>query len=473
MPVSNNIKAIKSGVWYIFANFLTKGVGFLTTPFFTRLMTQEDYGLYSNYVSWLGTFTIVGLLNAGATFISARFDFKDDFDGYISSSLALSSLVTLCWAAVINLFPQSISDWTGVDVRFLNIMVLYLFFFSAIDMFQLRERYYYEYKISAGTSILIAISTALVSVILVLCWEDKLFGRVLGAAAPVIFIGALLYVLLMLRGRKIKLAYWKYALPICLPFIPHMLSLVLLGALGTILLTRYCGPEQAALYAVSCTCGSAISVLMVSLNTAFSPWLGEKLYEKDYGAIKSFSRTYILLFMALACGLLLVTPELLLIMGGQRYYEALYVMPPIAFGCVCQFLYTMFVNVEQNQRKTVGMALASMMTAAVNYGLNMLFIPKFGYMGAAYVSAASYVVLFLLHVLLVKRMGFLHLYPMRLIAWALASMALYVVLVNAIYQSNIIRYALVVSYGMAFLLVAHRKKDDILKLVGRRRQGHS
>ena len=43
---------IKAGIWYTIANFLTKGAVFLTTPFFTRLMTQSDIGAYANMNSW-------------------------------------------------------------------------------------------------------------------------------------------------------------------------------------------------------------------------------------------------------------------------------------------------------------------------------------------------------------------------------------------------------------------------------------
>ena len=46
MSSTKNKQVLKSGVWYIFGNFLVKGIGFLTTPFFARLMTKEDVGDY-------------------------------------------------------------------------------------------------------------------------------------------------------------------------------------------------------------------------------------------------------------------------------------------------------------------------------------------------------------------------------------------------------------------------------------------
>ena len=78
--MNNNIKALKSGIWYTMSNFLVKSIGFITTPIFTRILTKSEFGAYNNYVSWLSIVTIFVTLDLEATLISARFDFKDTFD---------------------------------------------------------------------------------------------------------------------------------------------------------------------------------------------------------------------------------------------------------------------------------------------------------------------------------------------------------------------------------------------------------
>lgn len=45
-------KALKSGIWYTISNFLSKGIIFLTTPIFTRIMTVSAYGEYSSFITW-------------------------------------------------------------------------------------------------------------------------------------------------------------------------------------------------------------------------------------------------------------------------------------------------------------------------------------------------------------------------------------------------------------------------------------
>ena len=462
---TNDAKALKSGIWYTAASFLTKSIGFITTPLFTRLLTHEQYGLYSNYTSWLSTFTIFATLALATSFISARFDFEDDFDGYVLSTLVLSSIVTCAWALVINLSPTFFMSLTTLDIKYINIMVVYLLMFSAVDMFQSRERYYFEYKITVLTSVGISVLTAVLSVILVLAMEDKLLGRVLGSALPTIIIGVFLYGVLLRRGKKITIKYWLYALPICLPYIPHTLSLSLLNSMDKMMVTKICGAEANALYSVAYTCGAVVTLLISALNTAFSPWLGEKLNGEHYNEIRKISKPYILLFTYLVCGILLFTPELLLFMGGPDYSEATAVMPPVALGCVCQFLYTLYVNVEQFKKKTLGMAVASVVATLVNYVLNALLIPAFGYVAAGYTTLLSYLTLLLIHMLLVRHMGLAKTYPTKLVFIVIVSMGVYALFVHYLYMNTILRYVIIGVYILVTLTLIIKNKMTILSLL--------
>ena len=70
--MSNNAKALKSGIWYTAANFLTRSVGLITTPIFTRLLTKADFGAYNNYTSWLAILTIIITMYLESTFIRSQ-----------------------------------------------------------------------------------------------------------------------------------------------------------------------------------------------------------------------------------------------------------------------------------------------------------------------------------------------------------------------------------------------------------------
>lgn len=467
--MDNNIKALKSGVWYIAANFLMKAIGFITTPIFTRMLSHEEFGLYSNYTSWLHTFTIFGTLYLVSTFIRARFDFEDDFDGYIFSVLSLSTVSTLFWLVLLNVFPTWFVFITGVELKHLNIMLLYLIFTSAIDMFQKRERYFFKYKTFVFISLLLSVSSSVLAVFLIISTDNKLDARILGFAIPYIIIGLVLYIIIFLRGRTININYWKYALPICLPFIPHSLSLILLNSTDKIMITRICGAGQNALYSLAYSCGAVITLLIVSLNAAFAPWLAEQLHNKNFEMIKNISMKYICFFVFFACGIMLSAPEFLLIMGGQSYGDAVYAIPPIAFGCICQFIYTMYVNIEQFEKKTVGMAIASITAAGINIVLNMIFIPKFGYIAAAYTTLVSYLWLMFVHMFLVYKIGYIRVYDWNKILKVILFMGLYTVVINFLYRSTFFRFTVFAVYGCIFAYLSLKYKDTASALLATKR----
>lgn len=459
-----NQKVIKSGLWYTVSNFLIKSIGIITTPIFTRLLTKQVFGLYNNFSSWMSVLSIIVTLNLASTFISARFDFETDFNEYILSVLSLSSLSAMIWMLFLNVFSDFFVNLLGINQIYINIMMIYFVFSPAIDMFQAKERFFYGYKKTVFISWLITVSTAFISVLLVIFLPDKLFGRIVGSVIPTIIVGAILYVIIAKNGKKVRLKYWKYALPICLPYIPHLLSLTVLNSVDRIMITDICGPEESALYSLAYICGSVITVLVTSLNSAFSPWLGEKLNENKLDEIKSISKYYIFLFLALAVGLMLVSPEIILILGGKSYVEAKYVMPPVMSGCVFQFLYTMFVNIEQYKRKTFGMALASISSALFNFILNYIFIPKYGYIAAAYTTLASYLWLLITHMLLVKHIHYNEAYQYQFIVTTIIFTFIITIAITVLYSFTFLRYIIVGLYGSAIMIVLIKNYKKIIMI---------
>ena len=201
------------------------------------------------------------------------------------------------------------------------------------------------------------------------------------------------------------------------------------------------------------------------MNSAFAPWLGQKLHDKTATMVGGFAKKYIILFMSFAVAVMLFTPEVLLILGGNSYMKAIYVMPPVTCGCIFQFIYTMFVNVEQFSRKTVGMALASASAAVINYVLNLLFIPRFGYIAAAYTTLAGFLWLLIVHMFLVKWYGLGKVYSYRFVAASACVALLLTITVNYLYQLPVARYIIGVIYSAAIITIMIKNRKAILSLL--------
>ena len=443
---NNSIKAIKSSAWYIVANFLTAASAFLTTPIFTRLLTQEQYGMYNNFTSWQSILAILFTCNVQASLISARYDYEKDLDRYIFSTLSMSTASVLLWTVILNLFSDWAQRFFSLSTIYINLMMAHILFMKVFEMFQAEQRYFFKYKLQVCLSVVSTLVSLGLSLLLVTRMGDKLTGRIVGSVLPSIVIGLCIYLVYFVRGRHVHFGYWKYALVICLPYIPHLLSMTVLNSTDRIMITKMCGATDTALYSLAYTCGTMMTILLNSINTAFSPWLAERLHENDIKSVQSFSKYYIMAFVCVSLGAMMIAPEILYILGGNEYLSAIYVMPPVAMGCICQFLYTMMVNVEQIKRKTVGMALASVAAALLNYILNLLLIPHFGYMAAAYTTLVGFLLLLVFHMWMVHRLGMSNVYSYRFIIGTVIVSFVFMLGTTLVYANTVIRYIFIMGY---------------------------
>jgi len=124
-------------------------------------------------------------------------------------------------------------------------------------------------------------------------------------------------------------------------------------------------------------------------------------------------------------------------------------------------VYTMYVNVEQFKKKTIGMAIGSVTAAIINYVLNAILIPLYGYYAASYTTLIGFIWLVVVHVYLVHKMGYKDLYNEKFIFTALALMIFVTVFINYTYGS-VVRYAIIVAYCMLLLIGIFKFKDQIL-----------
>ena len=467
--IKENKLAIKSGIWYTLANFLVRTVTFLTTPIFTRMLTKAEYGDFNTFLSWQSVALVVIPLNLEASLLTARFDYKDDLERYKKSILSLGWISTLIWIALISVFNGFVVERTQIDLVYIYSMLLFVGFSPAINIYQMCERFEYRYKNSVLMGLAIALGSSVLSVLLVKYMPDRLCGRIIGSVAPTIAIGLVLVIKYLITS-EFTTKYWKYALKLCIPYVPHLLSLTLLSMIDRIMIKNICGSESTAMYSLAYNVGAIITMLITSMNNAFAPWLGNRLNRGEHKEIKSFSKKYIGCFTVIAITIILMGPEILYILGGEPYLEAKYVMVPVAAGCFCQFMYTMFVNIEQLLKRTTYMAYASVSAAVLNYVLNLIFIPKYGYIAAAYTTLVGYFWLLILHMLIVRVIGCKDVYDYKFVTIMIVSVVVVSVGINWLYSMNIIRLIFFIAYVAGLSIFVLRKREAIMAVVNQFRK---
>ena len=73
-------------------------------------------------------------------------------------------------------------------------------------------------------------------------------------------------------------------------------------------------------------------MVWTAVNASFVPYLYQNMADKDNKNIKEISFLLISSYALIAIFLVLIAPEIVKILATEEYYEAIYIMPPIAAG---------------------------------------------------------------------------------------------------------------------------------------------
>lgn len=465
MKEESNGGVLKAGIWYTICNFFVKGLTFLLMPVFTRIMNGSDIGLYSNIVAWFNVLAIITTFELYSSVSIARFDYKEDLNKYISSNLLLGSLITLFFYILVLIFHGFFTELMMIDFKTLNIIFIYLLFYPAIQMFQIKNQIQYKYKPVIAITLLNSIISSIASVLLTVMFVNKLDGRIYGYFIPMIMIALFVYIYLMIDGKSISKKYWKYALKVSFPLIWHLLAGYLLSSADKVMITKMVSPNANALYSVAYTISQVVSILWMSMNNAWSPWAYEMMDKKDYNKLKEKSKPYLIFFVIIVYFFMLVTPELLLIMGGSEYINAKYVMPPVMLGYIFQFVYSLYVNIEFYHKKQKNIAIGTMIACLINIGLNFILIPIFGYIAAAYTTLIGYIILYLIHFGLAVKLKCKDWYDNKFFVKILILSLIILVISNLLYCFNIIRYLIVTLFIIILLIICIKNKNEIISAI--------
>lgn len=470
MSQSNKI-ALKAGSWYVLSNFLIKGVAILSTPIVTRLLSPAEFGISQTYVSLFTIFTIISTLDIYSCVQIARYDYSDEeMDSFLSSILTVSSIAVGIVYLVIKILGDYAVELMGMSNFLIDFMFLNILLANAFTILQTNHRAYMRYKEFVVLSLAVAVTSPILSVILIMMQDsDQYIGRIIGNAAPKMLISAFIFVYIIKKGKTLyKKEYWKYALMISIPLIPHHLSTNLLSQFDRVMINNYSGANQVGLYSLAYSYSSLLSVIWTSFNQAWTPWFYGKMKELEYESILKAVKPYTVAFSIMFIGMLFMAPEAIKVFGPEEYWDGIWVVPPVLLGLFFQFVYSLYVNIEFYLKKTQFIAIGSIVAAVLNVILNLITIPYFGYIAAAYTTLIGYIFLFIMHFLISRKWLKKDVIGSKFIFNWIAVMSFMTTIVTLLYNSSILRYlALVVT----IMLITIFYKNQIFSLFKKLKKG--
>lgn len=465
---------LKSGFWYTVSNFLTRGMVFITMPIFTRLMTKDEYGNFSVYASWQVILLAICGIEIYGTINRARFDFteKRELDAYITSSLVLSTVFTGVVFLLYLLFPDIFDRIFLLERKYMLLMFAYLFTYPAFSVFQAKQCIEYRYKFSAAISFALTIGASLLAVILVLSVRlDRLLGRIVGQYILYCMAGVIFYIYFIHCSRSVAFSYWKYALRMGLPLVFSCLGSQVLLTLDSLVLKHMCSAELVSYLSVTHSCSHIMLLLVQALNTAWSPWFYDMLKLADNNKIRKVFQIYLWAVVACTFAVLLIGPEIILVLGGAKYRESLYILPPVILCGVFTALIPQFVNLEIYYKKPEYAAILTGIAAVLNIFLDIGGVKLWGYRAVCYTTVFCQLLLIGLHYCATRKMHVRELFPMKNVALVLCIALLLIPGALSLYQSDLARGLCIIAAGLVVIITVLFKRKAFMVFIGKSKRG--
>lgn len=389
---------------YVLSSFLLKGVNFITTPIFTRIMSPEEYGNVSSAVMLTSFLAIFICCQVSSSIYTAKVDYdKDGFNEFAYHLSVFSIISAVVIGFIVYLLGEYITTFVALDgvlivpIIFAAVGTSFITLYSSFLVAQKKP------KNKAIFSIVVSVSTVLVSLITVLSVQShKDYARIISISF-VHFIATVVIFLLLRSGRSPSFQTEqfkknvKYALVISFPLILHLLANLINSQADRLFIIRMMSNKDLALYSVSYSLGMVFLAFIDAFMMAWTPWYYEKTKKNEPEKVHKACKVMFLLLALLFSLIMLLSPELLAIVAPASYSSAQTCVVAIAFGVFFQSLYKFPSCYEVYKKNTKYVAMCTIISGVLNIGLNFILIPTFGIFGAALATAISYIVLFVLH----------------------------------------------------------------------------
>ncbi len=453
----------RASVWYLAVSVITKGIGVLTTPFFTRLLDGEAYGNFALYMTLLGVGSVIcSAFNSGSAMYRGLEKSADKKGAYLRSSLAVSAAVSLLFCLLLFAF----SPFLELNpIHFLPLS-LQLLCDGTTAVLLSSERYYYKYKTVAAVSIISAGLPPALSIGILLWlgggYAVRIYSLLLVSAGVALFS-----LRRIIRRGEAEGLMLTEAVRFSLPMLPHTLSTAVTAQADKLIINLVMGAEALGKYSVIFSMGIVLQFIVNAIGSALSPWIIRRLEAGEGRRIAELVTPMTLGYSALVLCLMAIAPEALAVLAPPEYLQAFPALLPIALSTPFFFLSTVATVGIVHSGKAGYSLLISTAGGLTCVILNYMLIGKLGYLGAGLAFLICQVLLAALSTALLKATGGRDMISIKKVALPLLISMPIGVIIYMLRGSLLARAAMLMIPAFMLLYCLKQAKDLIIEKGGK------
>ena len=382
---------------------LQRGIGLLLVPIYARYLSPAELGVVGIVLAVFSGFTVIFGLGLRGAVTRQYFDHVEDprqLREYLGSVYAFFLLFGAAGAGFLTIFGRGFFQTILAQVPFQPFVPLALWaaFFAAssgilLSLYRAREQ--------AGRFVVVEIVSAAALAVLVVYLVAIRGGGAVGQAYALFWASVLTFALtLVLLAREARPyfnpAMIRSAVSFGAPLTLHLLASWALLAADRILLERTVPLSEVGLYTLGYQLAMVAGIVASASNAAWTPIFYDIAPRgQDSGRVLGRLATVnIALGFGASLLVILYGREAVALIAGPEYASAATVVPVIALGYAFQSLYFVSVTPIFFTRKTRVLPLLTGAAAALNVALNLVLIPPYGMIGAAWATVAAFAFLF-------------------------------------------------------------------------------
>lgn len=414
----------KTFINYLTGDIMARGLGIISVPVYTYMINPQEYGLYSIILSYVAISSFLFSLNVHTAI--GRFFYEKDIDigRFLSTTLILTVIILFISFAILFLINDIfLNNLLGFEFAIYKIYFSLLVISSII--FLIYQQILMPQSRAKEYSILVVMQAYLKFILVVgfLYFLGATAERFLQAILVVdIFISCYIVWNLRIYIRfKFNQSDAKYILNYSILLIPYMLSSVILAQIDRVMIGNLLGTSEAGIYSVAYAFGSVPLMMYAALSNAWMPKYFLNMNEKDYITLDKDVVQIVFLLMVGTIVFTVYMELFLKLILSDSYSVSVTYIPLISLSMFFAMLWHIFGRGISFAKKTIWTSIAGIISAIVNVGLNYIWIPKYGLIGAVYATYISYLVMAFLGYLFAKYLLGIYTTSIIQLKWSISS----------------------------------------------------
>jgi O-antigen/teichoic acid export membrane protein len=385
---------------YGLGDVATNIVSFLLLPLYVHFLTPSDYGAIALLYSVEVVAKILFRWGIDASFMRFWYDCDTERDRqrlastvfwflFVANGVVL--LIALAAAPVITTRLLALPGYE-LPLRLVLVNTFVIgFYFLPFHVLRIGERAKQFAMLTTSRTV----ATLVARFALIVGLELGVLGFVL---ADIVVTAVFTVVLARWFAPLLRPMFSRAVLVECLRFglprVPHGVAQQVTAVSDRYFLARFAGLSAVGLYSVGASFGQAMKLFMSAFEYAWAPFYFATMKEPDAKATFRTVTTYgVAVLVLLEAGLAAVATDVVRLMTKPEFEGAAHVIPWIGLGLVFHGVYLLTSIGLNITRETRFYPVATGAAAAASLVGNIILVPRFGAVGAAWTNAIAYAVL--------------------------------------------------------------------------------